>query len=266
MKILIMAGHSQNGYPGSGASKYINESNETRRLGPKVVQYLKAVGIDADYIQHDKPRTSSYLKEQVTKANNMGTYDCVVQLHFNAGSSDPNSNTTGTETYYASSKGKAFSDRVNAKLSTLFKDRGSKKDTRGLYWLKYTKCPSILIEVCFVDDKDDSRIYLNNIDKVAKLIAEGLSNKSVAAGTVENTGSEHGASQPVQPTDPFKVKVIYDGADGLNIRENASYNSKVVGQVHCGEVFTIVEVKNNMGRLKSNVGWISLSSKYVKRV
>lgn len=251
MKILIMAGHSQNGYPGSGASKYINESNETRRLGPKVVQYLKAVGVDADYIQHDKPRTSNYLKEQVTKANNMGTYDVVVQLHFNAGSSDPNGNTTGTETYYASSKGKVFSDRVNAKLSTLFKDRGSKKDTRGLYWLKYTKCPSILIEVCFVDDKDDSRIYLNNIDKVAKLIAEGLSNKSVAAQATD---------------DSFKVKIIYDGKDGLNIRENASYNSKVVGQVHCGEVFTIVEVKNNMGRLKSGVGWISLSSKYVKKL
>jgi N-acetylmuramoyl-L-alanine amidase len=246
-----MAGHSQNGYPGSGASKYINESNETRRLGPKVVQYLKAVGVDADYIQHDKPRTSNYLKEQVDKANNMGTYDCVVQLHFNAGSSDPNGNTTGTETYYTSSKGKVFSDRVNTKLSTLFRDRGSKKDTRGLYWLKYTKCPAILVEVCFVDDKDDSRIYLNNIDKVAKLIAEGLSNKSV----------------PAQATDDsFKVKIIYDGKDGLNIRENASYNSKVVGQVHCGEVFTIVEVKNNMGRLKSGVGWISLSNKYVKRV
>ena len=252
MKILIMAGHSQNGYAGSGASKYINESNETRRLGPKVVQYLKAVGVDADYIQHDKPRTSNYLKEQVDKANNMGTYDCVVQLHFNAGSSDPNSNTTGTETYYASSKGKVFSDRVNAKLSTLFKDRGSKKDTKGLYWLKYTKCPSILVEVCFVDDKDDARIYLNNIDKVAQLIAEGLANKTVV--------------QPVQPDDSFKVRIIYSGSEGLNIRENASYNSKVVGQVHCGEVFTIVETKNNMGLLKSKLGWISLSSKYVKKL
>ena len=246
-----MAGHSQNGYAGSGASKYINESNETRRLGPKVVQHLKALGVDADYIQHDKPKTAKYLNEQVTKANAMGTYDCVVQLHFNAGSSDPNSNTTGTETYYASSKGKVFSDRVNTKLSTLFKNRGSKKDTRGLYWLKYTKCPSILIEVCFVDDKDDAKIYLNNIDKVAKLIAEGLANKTTAK----------------QPTDDsFKVKVIYDGSEGLNIRENASYNSKVVGQVHRDEVFTIVEVKNNMGLLKSKLGWISLSSKYVKKL
>lgn len=253
MKILICAGHSQNGYAGSGASKYINESNETRRLGPKVVQYLKELGVDADYIQHDKPKTAKYLNEQVAKANAMGTYDCVVQLHFNAGSSDPNSNTTGTETYYASSKGKVFSDRVNAKLSTLFKNRGSKKDTRGLYWLKYTKCTAILVEVCFVDDKDDSRIYLNNIDKVAKLIAEGLANKTVT-------------EQVVQPEESFKVKVIYDGEEGLNIREKAAYNSKVVGQVYCGQVFTIIEVKNNMGRLKSGAGWISLNSKYVKKL
>ena len=71
--------------------------------------------------------------------------------------------------------------------------------------------------------------------------------------------------QPVQQ-DSFKVKIIYKGKEGLNIREKASYNSKVVGQVHEGEVFTIVEVKNNMGLLKSKLGWISLSDKYVKRV
>lgn len=248
-----MAGHSQNGYIGSGASKYINESNETRRLGPKVAQYLKALGVDADYIQHDKPKTAKYLNEQVAKANAMGTYDVVVQLHFNAGSSDPNNNTTGTETYYSSSKGKTYSDRVNAKLSTMFKDRGSKKDTRGLYWLKYTKCPAILIEVCFVDDKDDVKIYLNNIDKVAKLIAEGLAGKSTTAQKPNDDGS-------------FKVKVIYNGSEGLNIREKAAYNSKVVGQVHEGEVFTIVEVKNNMGRLKSGAGWISMGSKYVQKL
>lgn len=269
MKILIMAGHSQNGYIGSGASKYIDESNETRRLGPKVVQYLKAVGVDADYIQHDKPKTSNYLKEQVTKANDMGTYDCVVQIHFNAGSSDPNNNTTGTETYYASSKGKVFSDRVNAKLSTLFNNRGSKKDTRGLYWLRNTKCPAILIEVCFVDDKDDSKIYLNNINKVAKLIAEGLSNKAVSARPVGNTTSSTSVQKnqsSEQHSEQFKVKVIYDGADGLNIRKDASSKSPIVGTVKAGEVFTITEQSGVWGKLKSGVGWINISSKYCKKL
>ena len=257
MRVLIMAGHSKSGYIGSGASKYLDESNETRRLGPKVVEHLKAIGVHADYICLDKPKTSKYLNEQVALANSKGTYDIVVQIHFNAGSSDPNSNTTGTETYYRTSSGKPYSDRVNAKLSTLFKNRGSKKDTRGLYWLKYTKCPAILIEVCFVDDKDDAKIYLSNIDKTARLIAEGIAGKAISAQPVQPTP---------QPTDSFKVKVIYDGADGLNIRADASAKAAIVGQVHNGEVFTIVETKGVWGKLKSGVGWINISTRYCKKI
>lgn len=254
MKVLIMAGHSKSGYIGSGASKYLDESNETRRLGLKVVEHLKAIGVNADYICLDKPKTAKYLNEQVALANSKGTYDVVVQIHFNAGSSDPNSNTTGTETYYRTSSGKPYSDRVNAKLSTLFKNRGSKKDTRGLYWLKYTKCPAILIEVCFVDDKDDAKIYLSNIDKTARLIAEGIAGKAISAQPVQPTP---------QPTDSFKIKVL---VDELNIRKDASAKAAIVGQVNNGEVFTIVETKGVWGRLKSNAGWINISSKYCKKI
>lgn len=253
-RVLIMAGHSKSGYIGSGASKYLDESNETRRLGPKVVSYLKAIGVNADYICLDKPKTAKYLNEQVVLANSKGTYDVVVQIHFNAGSNDPNRNTTGTETYYRTSSGKPYADRVNAKLSTLFKNRGSKKDTRGLYWLKYTKCPAILIEVCFVDDKDDAKIYLNNIDKTARLIAEGIAGKAISTQPVQPTP---------QPTGSFKVKVL---VDELNIRKDASAKATIVGQVNSGEVFTIVETKGVWGRLKSNKGWINISSKYCKKI
>ena len=254
MKVLIMAGHSKSGYIGSGASKYLDESNETRRLGLKVVEHLKAIGVNADYICLDKPKTAKYLNEQVALANSKGTYDVVVQIHFNAGSNDPNSNTTGTETYYRTSSGKPYSDRVNAKLSTLFKNRGSKKDARGLYWLKYTKCPAILIEVCFVDDKDDAKIYLSNIDKTARLIAEGIVGKAISVQPVQPTP---------QPTDSFKIKVL---VDELNIRKDASAKAAIVGQVNSGEVFTIVETKGVWGRLKSNAGWINISSKYCKKI
>lgn len=180
-----MAGHTASGNIGSGAVGYINESNETRKVGPKVVEYLKQLGIDATYIKLDKATTSSYLYDQVRLANSKGTFDCVVQIHFNAGSQDPNSDTTGTETYYVSSKGKVFADRVNAKLSTLFRNRGAKNDKPNLYWLKNTTNPAILIEVCFVDDKDDIRIYQNNFDEVCKLIAEGLANKTLTNSNVQ---------------------------------------------------------------------------------
>ena len=111
MKILIFAGHSTNGYRGSGAIGSLNESNENRRLGKKVVEYLKAMGIDADFACVDIPKTTNYLKEQVSLANSMGSYDCMVQIHFNAS----NGNGKGTETYYISSKGKVFAERVHNK-------------------------------------------------------------------------------------------------------------------------------------------------------
>lgn len=67
----------------------------------------------------------------------------------------------------------------------------------------------------------------------------------------------------------FLIKVIYKGKEGLNIRQEPNATSKIMGQVHEGEVYTIVEVKGNWGLLKSYAknknGWINLNSKYVER-
>ena len=60
----------------------------------------------------------------------------------------------------------------------------------------------------------------------------------------------------------FLVEII---CDELNIRQQADFNSKVVGTVKKGEVFTIVEEENGLGKLKSGVGYISMNTKYVKR-
>ena len=60
----------------------------------------------------------------------------------------------------------------------------------------------------------------------------------------------------------FLVEII---CDSLNIRQQADFNSKVVGTVKRGEVFTIIEEKNGLGKLKSGVGYISMNTKYVKR-
>lgn len=60
---------------------------------------------------------------------------------------------------------------------------------------------------------------------------------------------------------PTMVKITYLT---LNIRKEASFTAPVVGTVKKGEVFTIVEQKNGLGKLKSGAGWISLNTKYVK--
>ena len=61
---------------------------------------------------------------------------------------------------------------------------------------------------------------------------------------------------------PFLVKVI---CNELNIRQKADFNSKIVGTVKRGEVYTIIQEENGLGKLKSGAGYISLNSKYVER-
>ena len=60
----------------------------------------------------------------------------------------------------------------------------------------------------------------------------------------------------------FTVKIK---VDSLNIRQSASFDSKVVGTVKKGEVYTIVQVKNGLGLLKSGAGWISMGTAYVEK-
>lgn len=70
--------------------------------------------------------------------------------------------------------------------------------------------------------------------------------------------------EPTTPTDivtyfpatPFTVKVLIDD---LNYRSEPSMNGKVKGQTGKG-VFTIVEVNDGWGRLKSGAGWIWLEN------
>ncbi len=61
----------------------------------------------------------------------------------------------------------------------------------------------------------------------------------------------------------FMVRII---CDSLNIRQHASFDSKVVGAVKKGDVFTIIEEKNGLYKLKSGAGWISANSKYSQKI
>ncbi|WP_332933915.1 N-acetylmuramoyl-L-alanine amidase [Clostridioides difficile] len=174
MKVVIIPGHTLIG-KGTGAVGYINESKETRILNDLIVKWLKIGGATVYTGRVDE--SSNHLTDQCAIANKQET-DLAVQIHFNSNATT--STPVGTETIYKTNNGKTYAERVNTRLATVFKDRGAKSDVRGLYWLNHTIAPAILIEVCFVDSKADTDYYVNNKDKVAKLIAEGILNKSIS--------------------------------------------------------------------------------------
>ncbi len=54
-----------------------------------------------------------------------------------------------------------------------FTNRGVKTRT-DLYFLNHTKAPAILIEVCFVDDKDDYMLYTSDRNAVVGEIVKAV--------------------------------------------------------------------------------------------
>lgn len=64
-------------------------------------------------------------------------------------------------------------------------------------------------------------------------------------------------------SDSFLIKIT---CDELNIRQSASFTSPIVGTVNRGEVFTIVDVQGQLGKLKSGKGWISLNKPYIEKI
>lgn len=175
MRIALSAGHTLSG-KGTGAVGVINESQENRVMFDLVKKWLVKDGHTVYTCNVDKSDT--YLQQQVALANKQ-TVDLAVQIHFNAGGG------TGTETLYfagtstgaVASKNAAI--KANAKLATVFKDRGVKARS-DLYWLNNTNATAILIETCFVDSATDTTYYKSNKDKIAKLMAEGIVGRNIS--------------------------------------------------------------------------------------
>lgn len=77
--------------------------------------------------------------------------------------------------------------------------------------------------------------------------------------SIGETKATEGANKSSEgyPATPFMVRVIIDD---LNYRSEPSMSGKVKGQTGKG-TFTITEVKNGWGKLKSGAGWIYLENK-----
>lgn len=173
-KAVISVGHSilKNGMCTS-ASGIVNEYQYNKKLAPLLKEFLEKNGWSADVIICPEKKFETKAEEKTYKLPliNKGGYDLALELHLNASDGAGH----GAEVYYKTETGKAYAQRVQKKLSTVFRDRGAKKDDH-LYFLNGTKPPAILVESFFCDNKSDCECG-KDIKKVAKLIADGIAGK-----------------------------------------------------------------------------------------
>lgn len=112
--------------------------------------------------------------------------------------------------------------------------------------------------------------FVGRVQWVLDEIKKGNVDKALASGTTStkqpapstNTSTNTGSTSSSLTGSNFTVRIK---CDELTIRQSASFTSKAVGVVKKGEVYTIVETSNGLGRLKSGAGWISMGTAYVEK-
>lgn len=180
-KVTIHAGHNQSGKAACGAVGILDESREARVIVKKVIKLLKANGIKAvDCTVNDGKGQIDVLQRICAACNAVKDAGLNISIHFNSGAGDQKGNgkTTGTEVLVAENKDDKgdVAKRICNQMEKLgFRKRGVKV-RKNLYFLNHTKKPALLVEVCFVDDKDDAKLYQKNKDAVAKAIVKAILN------------------------------------------------------------------------------------------
>lgn len=174
--INLNAGHNASGKVACGACGFLDESKENRKVAKYVKKYLKAGNVKVNDCTVDNASSQSSNLSRIVKKCDANNVDLNVFIHFNCGVNDKTGNgkTTGTEVLVYTNTGikKTAAVAVRKKIAALgFKDRGTKIN-QNLYVLHRSKAPSILVECCFVDDKDDAKLY--NARKMGKAIAGAL--------------------------------------------------------------------------------------------
>lgn len=175
MKILLIAGHGA-GDPGAVGCGY-QEAAETRRMANAVKPLLEAYGVDVAMYDQNK---NAYDTVRFGGSLPLSGVDYVIELHLNAGVGDTGGNdyTTGTEILvHGSEPGTSVEQAALNKICALgFTNRGVKRrtDLAVMNTVFANGISHALIEICFIDDRDDMQLYAAKFNAIAQAIADGV--------------------------------------------------------------------------------------------
>lgn len=173
-RILLISGH---GAGDSGAVSVFGKEadltiEQVKKIAPKLAGYA-----DVDIYPTNRNAFKD-VKSGSLKVN-FANYDYVLEVHFNACVNDITGNgvTTGTEIFVtAEEKGVGVETKIVANIAALgLKNRGvRRKNWNVINAAKKAGVSSALLEVCFIDDKDDMTIYNSKKDAIAQAVANGI--------------------------------------------------------------------------------------------
>ena len=194
MNIVISSGH---GKYVRGASGYLDEVDEARKVVEQVAQLLRSAGVGVKTFHDDTSDDQSENLSTIVNYHNKQSRELDVSVHFNA--YQTTSKPMGCECLYVTQ------DELSADLAKAMATAQSLPNRGGkyrgdLYFLNNTHEPAVLLEVCFVDSSTDAEHYQKAFDQVCHVIAETLSGLTIGAPPVEPP------IEPIEPVPPTEAE------------------------------------------------------------
>ena len=221
-KIAIDLGHGVG--QDRGANGLIAEETIINSVGSLVINKLKALGNEVIEVRPSSANSvGNSLSQRVNKANT-NNCDLFVSIHANAGGGK------GTEVFTYNAKEVSQARNVLNNIVALgFNNRGI-KDGKNLYVVRHSNMTAMLIEICFVDTKNDVDLYNSlGVEKIADAIVKGLVGQTTTANATQTVQASqpqvNGYSATVrdfqrQYNETYGNELVVDGIWGANT-ENA---------------------------------------------
>lgn len=190
MKILLDAGHGVNTPGKRSPDGLLREYKWAREMATLVKNKLIAQNYDVTYICEGVEEDTS-LRERCKQINEyckkLGSSNCLsVSIHNNAAANSGWGKAKGFQVFVgmnASQKSKILAKSIytEAEKAQLQGNRSVPKEkywTANLAMCRDTKCPAVLVECLFMDNKEDCSYLLSNEGKetIANLLVNGIIN------------------------------------------------------------------------------------------
>ena len=238
-KYNVHGGHNPSGKVACGAKGLLDESKEDRKIAKAIIKYLKKGGATVYDCTVENGKSQSDVLVKICAKCNAHSVKQDYSVHLNSGRNDKKGDKKvgGFEiwAYSWDAFKKAVANRCRKKMKALgFTDRGL-KTSKSLYYLKHTKAPAMLFEICFVDDKDDYLLYKSvGADKIGKALAEAILDKSIKTATTSKVVGSIKSGAKVK----IKTGAVYGGAS----------KGKKVPSAYIGKKYTVTKVQKNSGQ------------------
>lgn len=169
MKVILDAGHG--GFDFGATNKNRKEKDDNLALTLAVGELLEQAGIPIEYTRTQDIYQSPYEKADIANASDA---DFFLSIHRNAADEPGTGSGVETLVFDETSDMMALADAINQNLERVGYENLGVIPRPDLVVLNKVKIPSLLVEVGFIDNDKDNKIFDENFDEIANAIADAI--------------------------------------------------------------------------------------------